>query len=94
MPQALEYNPLDRPDAVAELTLLIRTMRMGDRVTLPNGTVVRSVGIKHGAHMDRRFAVVPKGTAIQRHRALTLGRGAVPSAEEAARKALDKPKGE
>lgn len=87
------FDPTTVSDPVQALTLLLRHARVGDRVTMSNGTVVRSVQIHHGAHLERRYAVVPPGgTALERHRTVALGRGAFISAQDAARKALNKPK--
>ncbi len=85
-----EFDPAGKQDPVRDLTLLIRGLRPGERVRMPNDVVVRSVAVRHGASMRRRFAVVHPGTPLARHRELVLGRGHFPTAELAARNVLGK----
>lgn len=88
--QTAEFDVEAHQDPVYDLTVLVKGLRMGERVSLPDGTVVRSIAISRGAHRERRFAVVPPGTALDRHRRLVLGMHSCKSAEAAARKALGK----
>lgn len=90
--QVAEFDPQDhQQDPVRALTLVLRGLRMGQRVRLPDGTLVRSVAVKHGSSMERQFVIVPSddsSTVLDRHRALALGRGASRTASEAAMKVL------
>lgn len=93
MTQEVTFQPGDQQDPAGALTLVLRGLRTGERVAMPDGTVVRSVSIRRGAHQERRFAIVPpaKGsTPIQRHRVMSLGRNTYRSAQEAAETVLGK----
>lgn len=86
-----KFDPGTEQDPARALTLAIRGLRMGDRVTMADGTVVRSITIRHGSSLQRRFAVVPpegRTTALQRHRLLALNHRACKTAQEAAERAL------
>ena len=48
-------------DSVRALTLAIRGLSVGERVTMANGVVVKSVVMTHGSGHERRFAVIPPG---------------------------------
>lgn len=91
-PLTTTFNPLAHPStehAARALTLAIRGLRTGGRVVLEDGTMVRSIAIRHGAHMQRRFVVLPKGTSSgARHRSVVLGQNSFKTASEAATKAL------
>lgn len=92
MPQTVEFDPEAHDlDPARDLMLAIRGLRMGDRVVLPNGTMVKSIAVRHGANLQRRFAVVRKDyDPAQRHKATVLGKSAHKTASEAAMTALGK----
>src|SRR2546421_3353905 len=52
-----DWDPYDYPDPVAELTLRIRGLSVGQAIGLTNGSMVKSVTVRHGATHVRRFAV-------------------------------------
>lgn len=57
-----DFDPMHYPqDGMRALTLAIRSLRTGERVSFPDGTVVRSVVVPHGRTNQRRFAVIPPG---------------------------------
>lgn len=75
------------------LTLVLRGLRLGERVVLPDGTLVRSVSVPNGSSQERRFAVVPpedSSSAVDRHRVMALGHDTFRTASEAAMRALKK----
>lgn len=85
------WDPPDHQDPVHDLTLAIRGLRMGDVITMPDGSLVRSVPVKHGSSSERRFAIIPpekSSSPLQRHRVTALGQSTYRSAEETAKKAL------
>lgn len=87
-----DFDPYTRTDPVRDLTLAIRGLRVGERLQLPNGIVVRSTVVRSGSNNERRFAVIPpekSSTPTERHQALVLGYSAYRKAEEAARKILE-----
>lgn len=90
--KAVEFDPLThQQDPTRALATLLRTRPVGGLVALPNGIVIRSIAIKHGSNMQRRFVVLPpeeKSTAKDRHRALHQGKSLYASAIEASRNAL------
>lgn len=93
--KARQFDPKEHLDSVRALTLVVRGLRVGERVTLTDGTMVRSVGVKRGLGLERKFSVIsPGSTVLERHRKISLGYGSVSSAEEAALQALGKTKTE
>jgi hypothetical protein len=91
MDQVLTYDPEGQAEPVQNLVLMCRSMRIGQRVELANGTVIKAVGVPKGAGKERRFVVLPKGAdALTRHRRSTLGHKVAPSATHAAMQALGK----
>jgi hypothetical protein len=91
--QTTTFNSLSHPNtehAARALTLAIRGLRAGERVVTEDGTVIRSIAIRHGAHQQRRFVVLPKGSdSSATHRSVVLGQSAFKTASEAAQKALN-----
>lgn len=55
------WDPLDHQDPVRALTQHIRGMGIGQKLRLLDGTIVKSVPMRHGATQVRRFAVSRKG---------------------------------
>lgn len=97
--QTRPFDPEDHEDPVRGLTLAIRQLRLGERVRMPDGTLVVSQSVPIGAHHQRRFTIVPSAdtsSPAERHRAFTLGHGAHKTAEAAAKQVLriKKPQGE
>lgn len=90
--QTRPFDPEDHEDPVQGLTLAIRGLRLGERVRMPDGTLVVSQSVPVGAHHQRRFTIVPSeqtSTPAERHRAFTLGHNAHKTAEAAARRILN-----
>lgn len=91
MAQATEFDPEAHQDPARALTLLVRRLNVGERVVLPNGTMVKSIAVRHGANMQRRFALTRMdGAPGDRHKALVLGKSSHRTASEAAMSALGK----
>jgi hypothetical protein len=55
------WDPLDHQDPVRALAQHIRGMPIGHKLRLSDGTIVKSVPMRHGATQVRRFAVSRKG---------------------------------
>ena len=86
------FDPVDHDDPTEQLAALIRRLRLGERVRLPDNTLVVSRTIRVGPNEQRRFSVVPpvdKSTPSERHRILALGHNAHKTAALAAAAALE-----
>jgi len=55
------WDPLDHQDPTRALAQHIRGMGVGQKLRLVDGTIVKSVPMRHGATQVRRFAVSRKG---------------------------------
>lgn len=82
-----DFDPYAQQDSERVLTQRIRGLRLGEQVRLTNGTVVKSVGVKTGPGLRRKFRVVPKGGAATREPGF---QNTVATAEAAALTALNK----
>lgn len=96
--KTVHFDPLThQQDPTRALATLLRTQPVGGRVALANGIVIRSIAVKHGSNMQRRFVILPpedKSSPKERHQAVHQGKSLYGSAIEASRQALGLPEGE